>query len=135
MRPDKFKVVQKKLAYLLTQSFKENRFDVLGVDVVIDEYGLSESGEVIIQTYDVYANVDYAGPMDGFDSWSFRNSLDKVFELSHRAVSAFSIEPEGKIVSDLTKDINVDGPAILNMNYAVDEKHEFLLSFKMTYPD
>ena len=68
MRPDKFKVIQKKLAYLLTQSFRENKFDVLGMDVVIDEYDLSESGDVIIQTYDVYASIDYQGPIDGFDT-------------------------------------------------------------------
>lgn len=134
MKKDKIPVIQEKLKYLLTQSFKENSFDVKGMDIEIDEYDEKDNGDIEIISYDVYANVDYEGPIDGWEPWHFRNDLGKVFEHSLIAASSFSIEQDGRVVRG-SENVYIDEPQILSMTYKVEELHEFLLSFKITYPD
>ena len=134
MKKDKIPVIQEKLKYLLTQSFIENRFDVKGIDVEIDEYTEKDNGDLEIISYDVYPNVDYQGPIDGWEPWHFRNDLGKMFEHALMAASSFSIEQDGRVVRG-SENVYVTEPAIINMNYKVEEQHEFLLSFKITYPD
>ena len=134
MKKDKIPVIQEKLKYLLTQSLKENNFDVLGMDIEIDEYDEKDNGDIEIISYDVYPKVDYEGSIDGWEPWHFRNDLSKVFEQAHRAVLTYSIEKNGKLVKG-SENVYVSEPSVITMNYKVDELHEFLLSFKMTYPD
>jgi len=134
MKKDKIPVIQEKLKYLLTQSFKENHFDVKGMDIEIDEYDEKDNGDIEIISYDVYPKVDYEGSIDGWDPWHFRNDLGKLFEHAHRAASSFSIEQDGRIVRG-SENVYVEEPSVITINYKVDELHEFLLSFKITYPD
>jgi hypothetical protein len=134
MKKDKIPVIQEKLKYLLTQSFQENRFDVKGMDIEIDEYDENDNGDIQIMSYDVFANVDYQGPIDGWEPWHFRNDLGKMFEYAHMAALNFSVEQDGRVVRG-SKNVYVSEPAIINMNYKVDESHECILSFKITYPD
>jgi hypothetical protein len=134
MKKDKIPVIQEKLQYLLTQSFKENRFDVLRIDVEIDEYTEKDNGDLEIISYDVYPKVDYQGPLDGWEPWHFRNDLGKMFEHAFMAASSFSIEQDGRVVRG-SENVYVGEPSVISMNYKVEEQHEFLLSFKITYPD
>ena len=134
MKKDKIPVIQEKLQYLLTQSFKENRFDVLGIDVEIDEYTEKDNGDLKIISYDVYPKVDYQGPLDGWEPWHFRNDLGKMFEHAFMAASSFSIEQDGRVVRG-SENVYIGEPSVISMNYKVEEQHEFLLSFKITYPD
>jgi hypothetical protein len=134
MKKDKIPVIQEKLKYLLTQSFKENRFDVLGIDVVIFEYTEKDNGDLEIISYDVYPKVDYQGPLDGWEPWHFRNDLGKMFEHAFMAASSFSIEQDGRVVRG-SENVYIGEPSVISMNYKVEEQHEFLLSFKITYPD
>jgi hypothetical protein len=134
MKKDKIPVIQEKLQYLLTQSFKENRFDVLRIDVEIDEYTEKDNGDLEIISYDVYPKVDYQGPLDGWEPWHFRNDLGKMFEHAFMAASSFSIEKDGRVVRG-SENVYIGEPSVISMNYKVEEQHEFLLSFKITYPD
>jgi hypothetical protein len=134
MKKDKIPVIQEKLQYLLIQSFKENRFDVLGIDVEIDEYTEKDNGDLEIISYDVYPKVDYQGPLDGWEPWHFRNDLGKMFEHAFMAASSFSIEQDGRVVRG-SENVYIGEPSVISMNYKVEEQHEFLLSFKITYPD
>jgi hypothetical protein len=134
MKKDNIPVIQEKLQYLLTQSFKENRFDVLGIDVEIDEYTEKDNGDLKIISYDVYPKVDYQGPLDGWEPWHFRNDLGKMFEHAFMAASSFSIEQDGRVVRG-SENVYIGEPSVISMNYKVEEQHEFLLSFKITYPD
>jgi hypothetical protein len=134
MKKDKIPVIKEKLQYLLTQSFKENFFDVLEIDVEIDEYEEKDNGDIQIITYFVYPKVDYQGVLDGWTPRNFRNGLGKVFEYALTAVSNFSIEQNGKVVRG-SENVYIDEPSVIGMNYKIDESHEFLLSFKVTYPD
>jgi hypothetical protein len=134
MKKDKIPVIQEKLQYLLIQSFKENRFDVLGIDVEIDEYTEKDNGDLEIISYDVYPKVDYQGPLDGWEPWHFRNDLGKMFEHALMAASSFSIEQDGRVVRG-SENVYIGEPSVISMNYKVEEQHEFLLSFKITYPD
>jgi hypothetical protein len=134
MKKDKIPVIQEKLQYLLTQSFKENRFDVLRIDVEIDEYTQKDNGDLEIISYDVYPKVDYQGPLDGWEPWHFRNDLGKMFEHAFMAASSFSIEQDGRVVRG-SENVYIGEPSVISMNYKVEEQHEFLLSFKITYPD
>jgi hypothetical protein len=134
MKKDKIPVIQEKLQYLLTQSFKENRFDVLRIDVEIDEYTEKDNGDLEIISYDVYPKVDYQGPLDGWEPWHFRNDLGKMFEHAFMAASSFSIEQDGRVVRG-SENVYIGEPSVISMNYKVEEQHEFLLSFKITYPD
>jgi hypothetical protein len=134
MKKDKIPVIQEKLQYLLTQSFKENRFDVNQIDVEIDEYTEKDNGDLEIISYDVYPKVDYQGPLDGWEPWHFRNDLGKMFEHAFMAASSFSIEQDGRVVRG-SENVYIGEPSVISMNYKVEEQHEFLLSFKITYPD
>jgi|688.fasta_scaffold156686_4 hypothetical protein len=134
MKKDKIPVIQEKLQYLLTQSFKENRFDVLRIDVEIDEYTEKDNGDLEIISYDVYPKVDYQGPLDGWEPWHFRNDLGKMFEHAFMAASSFSIEQDGRVVRG-SENVYIGEPSVISMNYKVEDQHEFLLSFKITYPD
>jgi hypothetical protein len=134
MKKDNIPVIQEKLQYLLTQSFKENRFDVLRIDVEIDEYTEKDNGDLEIISYDVYPKVDYQGPLDGWEPWHFRNDLGKMFEHAFMAASSFSIEQDGRVVRG-SENVYIGEPSVISMNYKVEEQHEFLLSFKITYPD
>jgi hypothetical protein len=64
----------------------------------------------------------------------FSNDLRKSLESSYLAMLTFSIEQDGSIIKG-SENVHIDGPVIINMNYIVDELHEFLLSFKVTYYD
>ena len=134
MKKDKIPVIQEKLKYLLTQSFQENRFDVKEMDIEIDEDDEKDNGDIQIISYDVYSNVDYQGPIDGWEPWHFRNDLGQVFERALISASSFSIEQDGRVVRG-SENVYIDEPSVLSMTYKVEELHEFLLSFKITYPD
>jgi hypothetical protein len=134
MKKDKIPIIEEKLQYLLTESFKEYRFNVLEMNVEIDEYDKKYDDNIEIISYNVFSKVDYQGPINGWDYPMFSNDLRKSLESSYLAMLTFSIEQDGSIIKG-SENVHIDGPVIINMNYIVDELHEFLLSFKVTYSD
>ena len=134
MKKENIPRIQEKLKYLLTMSFKESQFEVLQIDVEIDEYTENENGDIEIISYDIFPKLDFTGPIDGWSPWHFRNDLGKVFEKALDAASSYSIEPNGKLVSG-SEDAYIEGPSIITMNYKIEEQHEFLFGFRVIYPD
>jgi hypothetical protein len=134
MKKENIPRIQEKLKYLLTMSFKESQFEVLQIDVEIDEYTENENGDIEIISYDIFPKLDFTGPINGWSPWHFRNDLAGVFKRAFDAASSYSIKPDGKLVSG-SKDVYIEEPSIINMNYKVEEHHEFLFGFKVTYPD
>jgi hypothetical protein len=57
-----------------------------------------------------------------------------MFEHAFMAASSFSIEQDGRVVRG-SENVYIGEPSVISMNYKVEEQHEFLLSFKITYPD
>jgi len=132
MKKDRIPLVTEKLKYLLVMSFQENDFDILRIEVEVDEYDEDNNGDITIISYSVYPKLSYNLSIDGYGMYNFIDDLGKVFEKAKLCVSSFTIEKDGKIVRG-NKNVSVTDTQIFEMNYKVEETHEFLLSF-IIYP-
>ena len=123
MERNKYKILKEKITYLITNKLKENKFEVLGVyvdfDYVVSSVPLAPNASPIIESYMVFLELNYNGPLDGYDPYSFANNFKNMCDKARDSVSEYIITPEGKIT--------------INKNNALEDTHKFKLEFRVDY--
>lgn len=122
------KIIQEKLAYLITMMLSENNFQVFLVDVDIS-LNSKNLEKPIIEEYDIFLDIEWKGNLDYYNFYDFSKSLNKMGDLIYYCVTRYTLTIDGKIIngSDTTY---LDGPMIYGIDYKIDEKHRFQLSYK-----
>ena len=137
MEPNKQKILTEKISYLITNELRENKFDVLSIDIDFSiemlEPLMSQTKEYVIDSYDIFIDVDYNGALDGYDPYLFASHLKILCEKAYDSVSQYVITPQGKITSDKGNNIVVHEGMILKIDYVIEETHKFNLTFKVSY--
>lgn len=133
MEPDKQRILTEKISYLITNELRENKFDVLAIDIDFSIEMLESSEKYVIDSYDIFIDVDYNGALDGYDPYLFASHLKFLCEKAYDSVSKYVITPQGKITSDKGNNIVVHEGMILKIDYVIEETHKFNLTFKVSY--
>lgn len=132
MEPDKQRILTEKISYLITNELRENNFDVLAIDIDFS-IEMFESLKYVIDSYDIFIDVDYNGALDGYDPYLFASHLKILCDKAYDSVSKYVITSEGKITSDKGNNIVVHEGMILRIDYVIEETHKINLTFKVSY--
>jgi hypothetical protein len=136
MERNKYKILKEKITYLITNKLKENKFEVLGVyvdfDYVVSSVPLAPNASPIIESYMVFLEIDYNGPLDGYDPYSFANNFKNMCDKARDSVSEYIITPEGKITINKNNAL-VSDAMIMTIDYKLEDTHKFKLEFRVDY--
>jgi hypothetical protein len=136
MERNKYKILKEKITYLITNKLKENKFEVLGVyvdfDYVVSSVPLAPNASPIIESYMVFLEIDYNGPLDGYDPYSFANNFKNMCDKARDSVSEYIITPEGKITINKNNAL-VSDAMIMKIDYKLEDTHKFKLEFRVDY--
>jgi hypothetical protein len=136
MERDKYKILKEKISYLITNQLKQNNFEVLAVyvdfDYVVSSVPLEPSASPMIESYTIFLEIDYNGPLDGYDPYSFANHLKNMCDKARDSVSEYVITPEGKLTSN-KNNILVSDAMIVTIDYKIEDTHKFKLEFRVDY--
>jgi len=136
MERNKYKILKEKITYLITNKLKENKFEVLGVyvdfDYVVSSVPLAPNASPIIESYMVFLELNYNGPLDGYDPYSFANNFKNMCDKARDSVSEYIITPEGKITINKNNAL-VSDAMIMTIDYKLEDTHKFKLEFRVDY--
>lgn len=136
MERDKYKILKEKITYLITNNLKQNNFEVLGVYVdfeyIVSYIPLAPDASPIIESYTIFLDIDYGGPLDGYDPYSFTNHLKHMFDKVRDSVSEYVITPEGKLTNN-KNNVLVSDALIVTIEYKLEDIHKFKLEFRVEY--
>jgi hypothetical protein len=123
-------ILSSKLKYLILMNAKSTQFEIIDVYIVFDT---TNNGETIF-SYDVDVKFDYQGAIE-FDLYSFTADIEKMMDKLSELVSEFMITSDGKLVKGENANCFASEPSIYSIDYEVDTKHIFNLSYKFNYHD
>lgn len=123
-------ILSSKLKYLILMNARSTQFEM--IDVYI-EFDITNNGKTIY-SYDVDVKFDYQGTID-FDLSSFVTDIQKMSDKLSELVSEFMITSDGKVVLGKNANCFASEPNIYTIDYEVDTKHIFNLSYKFNYHD
>ena len=123
-------ILSSKLKYLILMNAKSTQFEIFDVWI---EFDTTNNGKTIF-SYDVDVKFDYEGTID-FEMYSFVDDIQKMSDKLSELISEFMITSDGKIVKGENSNCFVSDPNIYHINYEVDTKHVFNLSYKFNYHD
>jgi hypothetical protein len=132
MESDKEKILRDKIIILIKHELERNKFQVLSIDVFFDLFPTKPGQVINIDNYDVFLDIDYDGPLDGYEPYSFASNLKDMCEKVRDSISEYVITSEGKITTN-KDNILVSDAMIVKIDYKIEETHKFTLSFKIAY--
>jgi hypothetical protein len=115
------KILSEKLKYLIEQESNQ-QFEIFDLDV--DFYD-GNSG------YQLFIKFDYFGVIDS-QMPGFATDISKMIEKIEKIVSKVTVTPERRL--SLSQEVEVES-FIDQIDYKIEDKHIFTISFLVHYPD
>lgn len=115
------KILAEKLKYLISTE-SSGKFEIFDLDV--DFYD-GNSG------YQLFIKFDYFGVIDS-QMPGFATDISKMIEKIEKIVSKVTITPERKL--SMSQEVNVES-FIDQIDYKIEDRHIFTISFLVHYPD
>jgi hypothetical protein len=115
------KILAEKLKYLISTE-SSGKFEIFDLDV--DFYD-GNSG------YQLFIKFDYFGVIDS-QMPGFATDISKMIETIEKIVSKVTITPERKL--SMSQEVNVES-FIDQIDYKIEDRHIFTISFLVHYPD
>jgi hypothetical protein len=112
MESEKEKILKNKISFLIKHELERNKFQVLSIDVFFDLFPTKPGQVINIDNYDVFLDIDYDGPLDGYDPYSFANDIKVMCDKARDSVSEYVITSEGKITTNKDKILVFDAMII-----------------------
>jgi hypothetical protein len=115
------KTLAEKLKYLISME-SSGKFEILDLDV--DFYDGNNG-------YQLFIKFDYFGVIDS-QMPGFATDISKMIEKIEKIVSKVTITPERKL--SMSQEVNVES-FIDQIDYKIEDRHIFTISFLVHYPD
>ena len=124
-------VLVEKFKYLILMNAKSTQFDIKNLYVELDYINQDRTS---IDSYDIGVTFDYEGALEP-NMYSFAHDIQRMSEKMGDLLSEYVITKGGKIVTNKEGNVSVNEGSVWNIEYKVDEKHIFDISYRFVYQD